>query len=58
MITKWIEDAETRQLEWLVVVSEGAGRGRGRSVYEKMRGEAGKKEEQARLVFLFCACLS
>jgi hypothetical protein len=26
---KWIEDAETRQLEWIVAVSEGAQRGRG-----------------------------
>ncbi len=45
-----MEDAETRQLEWVVVVSEGAARGRGRSVFEKVRGEArGKKEEQVAL---------
>jgi hypothetical protein len=46
-VTRWMEEAETRQLEWVVVVSEGAARGRGRSAWEKVRGEArGRHEEQ------------
>ncbi len=46
-VAKWMEDAESRQLEWVVAVSEGAQRGRGRSAFEKMRSEArGKREEQ------------
>jgi|JI10StandDraft_1071094.scaffolds.fasta_scaffold529113_3 hypothetical protein len=48
---KWIEDAETRQLDWLVVISEGQ-RGRGRSVFEKMKSEAGsKREDQVKDIF-------
>lgn len=58
-VHRWIDEAEARQLEWMIVISEGAQRGRGRSVFEKMKGEAGKKEEQVWILCFFpffCVC--